>query len=79
MPLSGVVGNANIMERPRRAGWVAPTPGTRWRWLRARGTQHYRQRIALRTRESTGQRLTNTLIDAKESVPTIAAYAAWGL
>ncbi len=79
MPLSGVVGNANIMDAPRRAGLAAPTPVTRWRWLPRRGAQHYRQRITLRTRESTGPRLTNTLIDAKESVPAIAAVPVWGL
>ncbi len=79
MPLSGVVGNAKLWTHPRRAGLAAPTPVTRWRGCRARSAQHYRQRITLRTRNQLGQRLTNTLIDAKESVPASRRYAVWGL
>lgn len=33
MPLSGVVGNANIMDAPAPGGLGGTTPGTRWRWL----------------------------------------------
>ncbi len=35
MPLSGVVGRADVMDaRPRPAAWAAPTRATRWRWPR---------------------------------------------
>ncbi|MFP1496004.1 aminotransferase class III-fold pyridoxal phosphate-dependent enzyme [Escherichia coli] len=42
--------------------------------------RHYRQRITLPERANQlGQRLTNALIDAKESVPAIAAVRGSGV
>ena len=59
MPLSGVVGNANIMDAPapgRLGGTYAGNPAGGG--CRARSAQYYRQRITLRTRANQlGQRL----------------------
>ena len=78
MPLSGVVGNANIMDAPAPGGLGGTYAGNPLAVAAARGAQHYRQRITLRTRESTGPASQNTLIDAKESVPAIAAVRGLG-
>ncbi|MDB6985749.1 aminotransferase class III-fold pyridoxal phosphate-dependent enzyme, partial [Escherichia coli] len=58
MPLSGVVGNANIMDAPV---------------LNIIDKESLCERA-----NQLGQRLTNTLIDAKESVPAIAAVRGLG-
>ncbi len=79
MPLSGVVVTRILWTRPRRAGWVVLTPGPAGGGCRARCAQHYRQRITLERANQLGQRLTNTLIDAKETFRPSRRYAVWGL
>ena len=32
MPISGVVGRADVMDAPAAGAWAAPTPATRWPW-----------------------------------------------
>lgn len=78
MPLSGVVGNANIMDAPAPAGWVAPTPNP-LAVAAAHAVLNIIDKESLCERANQlGQRLTNTLIDAKESVPAIAAVRGLG-
>ncbi|XPE55662.1 aminotransferase class III-fold pyridoxal phosphate-dependent enzyme [Shigella flexneri] len=78
MPLSGVVGNGEIMDAPAPAGWVAPTPGTCWRARRDAVLNIIDKESLCERANQLGQRLKNTLIDAKESVPAIAAVRGLG-
>lgn len=68
MPLSGVVGNANIMDAPAPGGLGGTYANRPLLVAAARSAQYYRQRITLRTPNQLGQRLKNTLIDTR-SVP----------
>ncbi|XNM78156.1 aminotransferase class III-fold pyridoxal phosphate-dependent enzyme [Escherichia coli] len=73
-----MVGNANIMDAPAPAGWVAPTPG-KLAVAAAHAALNIIDKESLCERANQlGQRLKNTLIDAKESVPAIAAVRGLG-
>ena len=61
MPLSGVVGRAEIMERAAPGGWGAPMQATTCGGRRARSAEDYRQRVAVRARaRQLGDRLKAT-------------------
>ena len=79
MPLSGVVGNANIMDAPAPGGLGGTYAGNPLAVAAAHAVLNIIDKESLCERANQlGQRLTNTLIDAKESVPAIAAVRGLG-
>ncbi|HAY3955990.1 TPA: 4-aminobutyrate--2-oxoglutarate transaminase [Escherichia coli] len=79
MPLSGVVGNANIMDAPAPGGLGGTYAGNPLAVAAAHAVLNIIDKESLCERANQlGQRLTNTLIDAKESVPSIAAVRGLG-
>ncbi|MBA1774478.1 aminotransferase class III-fold pyridoxal phosphate-dependent enzyme, partial [Escherichia coli] len=69
MPLSGVVGNANIMDAPAPGGLGGTYAGNPLAVAAAHAVLNIIDKESLCERANQlGQRLTNTLIDAKESV-----------
>ena len=79
MPLSGVVGNANIMDAPAPGGLGGTYAGNPLAVAAAHVVLNIIDKESLCERANQlGQRLKNTLIDAKESVPAIAAVRGLG-
>jgi 4-aminobutyrate aminotransferase len=79
MPLSGVVGNANIMDAPAPGGLGGTYAGNPLAVAAAHAVLNIIDKESLCERANQlGQRLKNTLIDAKESVPAIAAVRGLG-
>lgn len=79
MPLSGVVGNANIMDAPAPGGLGGTYAGNPLAVAAAHAVLNIIDKESLCERANQlGQRLKNTLIDAKESVPPLLRYAARG-
>lgn len=73
MPLSGVVGRAEIMDAPAPGGLGdlcrQPACGGR----RARGAEDYRQRVTVRPRLPSGDRLKATLEEIQGTYPALVA------
>ena len=79
MPLSGVVGNANIMDAPAPGGLGGTYAGNPLAVAAAHAVLDVIDKESLCDRANQlGQRLTQTLIEAKESVPAIAAVRGLG-
>lgn len=79
MPLSGVVGNANIMDAPAPGGLGGTYAGNPLAVAAAHAVLNIIDKESLCERAmQLGQRLTKTLIDAKENVPAIAAVRGLG-
>ena len=79
MPLSGVVGNANIMDAPAPGGLGGTYAGNPLAVAAAHAVLNIIDKESLCERANQlGQRLTQTLIAAKESAPSIAAVRGLG-
>lgn len=79
MPLSGVVGNANIMDAPAPGGLGGTYAGNPLAVAAAHAVLNIIDKESLCDRANQlGQRLTQTLIEAKESIPAIAAVRGLG-
>ena len=78
-PLSGVVGRAEVMDAPAPGGLGGTYAGNPLAVAAAHAVLNIIDKESLCERANQlGQRLKNTLIDAKESVPAIAAVRGLG-
>ena len=78
MPISGVVGRADVMDAPPPAA-AAPTPATRWPWPRARGAGRHRGRKTVRARRPVGRQAARAHLEGlRAKVPGIADVRGLG-
>ena len=79
MPISGVVGRADVMDAPPPAAWAAPRRQPAGRGRRARGAGRHRGRKLCERAVQLGDKLRAHLegLRASPASPTCAAWARW--